>query len=419
MEFDALSQELVDLIVDHVVDSATLKSCALAAKKLCPAAQRNLFSSLQIMAPVKPPMASLGSFPTIAQLDSMLSSAAHLPPYVRCLTLCGDPERQVVTWIQSAAPAALIARFDHLTTLVIDCEVFQMHPTGNAWADLVHLATKTALASRLALPTMRTLALRYLPLAELVELLQLIPEPWERLCIQRLFVKIPGLPIHGRLDSPQLDMPANLQGRKLTLDSLVLDGPLAHFPPWTSDLIDVSVLRQLHIVVRLVADETFAQSVFMERATALEHLHIVLNQNLLRFDLGRPDLLPPLATSLGIGGLPKLRTLRLQFALSTELRLLHQALEWVRSVLSCITPPAPCAAHAPRPPRHYGSARTGAARARGTRVSRLPRQVPLAPTLTVRLHLAPGAPEAFVLARSALLDFFKDLPRDVVVVKAA
>ncbi|KAJ7059218.1 hypothetical protein C8F01DRAFT_1254904 [Mycena amicta] len=103
-----LPQELIDLILDFVGDSQSLKSCALASSLLRGSSQKRLFTSLTLMPQSKGPEAFI----------QLVSHAPHIPHHVRVLTIDEHPNPR---WITDGAVLfpAILAKFINLERLAI------------------------------------------------------------------------------------------------------------------------------------------------------------------------------------------------------------------------------------------------------------------------------------------------------------
>ncbi|KAJ7059216.1 hypothetical protein C8F01DRAFT_1232273 [Mycena amicta] len=112
-----LPQELVDLILDFVGDSQSLKSCALASSLLRGSSQKRLFASLTLM----PQSKKRRRFTAEPFIELLSPHATHILRYVRVLTIKENPQPSGITDAVTLFPAVL-PNLVNLERLVIDLQ---------------------------------------------------------------------------------------------------------------------------------------------------------------------------------------------------------------------------------------------------------------------------------------------------------
>ncbi|KAJ7214844.1 hypothetical protein GGX14DRAFT_392110 [Mycena pura] len=111
-----LAQELLDIIISHVHDKPTLKSCALASSRLHTLSQRGLFASFRISL-VGPSQAPTTSY--MAVNDRFLQSP-QLAGYVTTLTV--EFRSDSSAWTDISAFRSLLGRLKHVRYCNLDSE---------------------------------------------------------------------------------------------------------------------------------------------------------------------------------------------------------------------------------------------------------------------------------------------------------
>ncbi|KAJ7214798.1 hypothetical protein GGX14DRAFT_392062 [Mycena pura] len=119
-----LAQELLDVIVSHVHDKPTLKSCALASSRLHTPSQRSLFSSFRIS------LASPDRCPTTSYkvVNGRFLQSPRLAGYVTSLTVALLSDSSV--WVDVSAFCSLLGRLTRVRYCTLDSGDFFGYAIG-------------------------------------------------------------------------------------------------------------------------------------------------------------------------------------------------------------------------------------------------------------------------------------------------
>nr|GAT44515.1 predicted protein [Mycena chlorophos] len=315
-----LPQELLDLILDLVTDTPTLKSCALAARSLLYTAQKHLFTRLTIF----PAARTVGWRPwrtplNPTKLAELFAASPALATHVRELTLLSDSGSGNPAWLgQGPVPVSrTLYVFTGLTTLVIESRVTRL-----SWLQFPG-PLKAALCALVALPSMTSVTLRNIRFTSTTHLMDLLSggKALRHLTLGLIMAATSPGPASGEMQ----EVPAQ---ELLALESITLDAFSGTLFTALANQIDPRALRNLDIKVRGPPYEALAQNLVLAHAENLHTLRVALGHE-------HTD-----ASTIDLRTLPRLHTLELAVELAYMYKPDDYApLRWVSHILGRLFQP--------------------------------------------------------------------------------
>ncbi|KAF7300435.1 hypothetical protein HMN09_00927200 [Mycena chlorophos] len=261
-----LPQELLDLILDFVTDTPTLKSCALAAHSLLYTAQKHLFTRLTIF----PAARTVGWRPwrtplNPTKLAELFAASPALATHVRELTLLSDSGSGNPAWLnEGPVPVSrTLYVFTGLTTLVIESRVTRL-----SWLQFPG-PLKAALCALVALPSMTSVTLRNIRFTSTTHLVGLLSGGKALRHLTLGLIMAATSPQAGEMQEVP---PQEL----LALESIALDAFSGTLFTALANQIDPRALRHLDIKVRGPPYEALAQNLVLAHAENLHTLRVAL-----------------------------------------------------------------------------------------------------------------------------------------------
>ncbi|KAJ7849900.1 hypothetical protein B0H13DRAFT_1467725, partial [Mycena leptocephala] len=115
-------QELIDGILKHISDEATLRSCALVCWAFLPTSQASIFSTVELI----PRNSRVASSPC-ERLHSVLRESPHLNGYIRTLKIL-ESAKPGTWWTPNEGLVAVLRTLNSVRFVVLSVRHWRMQP---------------------------------------------------------------------------------------------------------------------------------------------------------------------------------------------------------------------------------------------------------------------------------------------------